>query len=114
MDDLLAHAVLESAPTQLKDISATDVRVRAPPHRISKGELETEQDRRARRKARKKMRHLAAALAELNTPEFERFPCSGSGKLLPQPTFRAPPQGYNGIPSPFMRRSSNSGRLPML
>jgi hypothetical protein len=78
------------------------VRVRASPHRISKGELETKQDRRARRKTRKKMRHLAAALAEPNTPEFEGFPCSGSGKLPPQPTFRASPSGYNGIPSPFM------------
>ncbi|KAJ7871773.1 hypothetical protein B0H13DRAFT_2059945 [Mycena leptocephala] len=80
------------------------VRVRAPPHRISKRELETKQDRRARRKARKKMRHLAAALAEPSTPEFEGFPCSGSGKLPPQPTFRAPPSG----------RSSSSGRLPTL
>ncbi|KAJ7822584.1 hypothetical protein B0H13DRAFT_2376591 [Mycena leptocephala] len=81
---------------------ARGARARAPPYRISKGQLETEQDRRARRKARKKMRHLAAALAEPNTPEFEGFPCSGSGKLPPQPTFRASPSGYNGIPSPFM------------
>ncbi|KAJ7855341.1 hypothetical protein B0H13DRAFT_2673196 [Mycena leptocephala] len=104
-DDLLARAVLESAPTQPKDVSATDVARRARSGSTAshlEGELETEQDRRTRRKARKKMRHPAAALAEPNTPEFEGFPCSGSGKLPPQPTFRAPPSGYNGIPSPFM------------
>ncbi|KAJ7883322.1 hypothetical protein B0H13DRAFT_2538199 [Mycena leptocephala] len=104
-DDLLARAMLESASTQLKDISATDVARRARSGSTAshlEGELEIEQDRRARRKARKKMRHLAAALAEPNTPEFEGFPCSGSGKLPPQPTFHAPSSGYNGIPSPFM------------
>ncbi|KAJ7919796.1 hypothetical protein B0H13DRAFT_229423 [Mycena leptocephala] len=101
-DDLFARAVLESASRTSAPRTLPGVRVRAPPHRISKEELETEQDRRARRKARKKMRHLAAALAEPNTPEFEGFPCSRSGKLPPQPTFRAPPSGYDGIPSLFM------------
>jgi hypothetical protein len=86
-------------------------RVRVPLHRISKGEWgPSKSAARAGRRARR----LAAALAELNRPESERFPCSGSGKLLPQPTFRAPPPGYNGIPFPFMRRSSSSGRLPTL
>ncbi|KAJ7871786.1 hypothetical protein B0H13DRAFT_2669539 [Mycena leptocephala] len=73
-DDLLARAVLESASRTSASRTSPGVRVRAPPHRISNGELETKQDRCARRKARKKMRHLAAALAEPNTPEFEGSP----------------------------------------
>ncbi|KAJ7843027.1 hypothetical protein B0H13DRAFT_2364968, partial [Mycena leptocephala] len=88
-----------------KDVSATDD--------ARRGGAGTEQERRTGRKTQETA-PLAAALAELNTPEFEGFPCSGSGKLPPQPTFRAPPPGYNRIPSPFMRRSSSSGRLPTL
>ncbi|KAJ7800991.1 hypothetical protein B0H13DRAFT_674566 [Mycena leptocephala] len=97
-DDLLARR-RSSRAHAAQGFSTTDVsgaRIRAPPHRISKGSG----DRARAPRRRKAARRLAAALAELNTPEFERFPCSGSGKLPPQPTFRAPP--YNGIPSPSM------------
>ncbi|KAF7348843.1 hypothetical protein MVEN_01404300 [Mycena venus] len=104
-DDLLARAALEPPPTQLNDVSAADVERRARSGSIAshpEGRGETDQERRTR----KEMRRLAAALAEPHAPEFEWFPGSGSGDLPQQLTFRAPPPGYNGIPSPFMRTPS--------
>ncbi|KAJ6618413.1 hypothetical protein B0H10DRAFT_1248344 [Mycena sp. CBHHK59/15] len=87
-------AALEPAPTQLKDVSAADVDLRARSGSTTsqlEGE-ETEQGRHARRKARKEMLRLAAAFAESgepNSPEFEGFPGSWSGEPPPQLTFRA-------------------------
>ncbi|KAJ7754278.1 hypothetical protein B0H14DRAFT_3166498 [Mycena olivaceomarginata] len=80
-DDLLARAALDAGPTQLKDGHADTP-------------VESDHERRARRKARKEMRRLAAALAEApHTPtEFEGFP--GSGELPPAP--------HKGIPAPFL------------
>ncbi|KAF7348836.1 hypothetical protein MVEN_01403600 [Mycena venus] len=114
-DDLLTRAALEPTPTQLKDVSAADVERRARSGSTAsqrEGGGETEQERRTRRKARKEMRRLAVALAEPHPPEFEGFPGSGPGELPPQLTFRAPPPGYNGIPSPFMRTPSPTHEVP--
>ncbi|KAJ7309452.1 hypothetical protein DFH08DRAFT_1049765 [Mycena albidolilacea] len=107
-DDLLARAALDAGPTQLKDVSAADVARRARSgSAASQGHAETpvesDHERRARRKVRKEMRRLAAALAEApHTPtEFEGFP--GSGELPSAP--------HKGIPAPFLHLSA-SGPAP--
>ncbi|KAJ7889982.1 hypothetical protein B0H13DRAFT_2040936 [Mycena leptocephala] len=100
---LLARAALEPVPTALADVTEADIERRA------RGE-ETDGERRARRKARKEMRRLAAALAEGDGPqddaEFEGFPGSG---LPPHLTIHAsPPALYQPIPSPFLHLSGSA------
>ncbi|KAJ7319306.1 hypothetical protein DFH08DRAFT_1035013 [Mycena albidolilacea] len=102
-DDLLARAALDAGPTQLKDVSAADVARRARSgSAASQGHADTpvemDHERRARRKARKDMRRLAAARAEApHTPtEFEVFPESGE----------LPPAPHKDIPAPFLHLSA--------
>ncbi|KAJ7616345.1 hypothetical protein DFH06DRAFT_1307113 [Mycena polygramma] len=94
--DLLARAALEASPTPLQDVTEADV------------------ERRARRKARKEMRRLAAALAaEAESPSpSPSLPEDGAvydglphgAHPHPHLAFHpAPsPTGHRGIPSPFM------------
>ncbi|KAJ7309480.1 hypothetical protein DFH08DRAFT_1049846 [Mycena albidolilacea] len=102
-DDLLARAALDAGHTQLKDVSAADVARRARSgSTASQGHadtpVETDHERRARRKACKEMRRLAAGLAEAphTLTGFEGFP--GSGELPPAP--------HKGIPVPFLHLSA--------
>ncbi|KAJ7309474.1 hypothetical protein DFH08DRAFT_944205 [Mycena albidolilacea] len=49
-DDLLARAVLDARPTQLKDVSAADVARRPTASHLGDANVETDQEHRARRK----------------------------------------------------------------
>ncbi|KAJ7123003.1 hypothetical protein C8R44DRAFT_159900 [Mycena epipterygia] len=90
-DPLHGHAPIPARrPSQnsTADLLAAAARDGAPPESLSDADIE----RRARRRARKEMRRLAAAVAAQDGAEFEGFPGSGGGApRIPAPFLPPPP-----------------------